>query len=141
MVWDTQASDSKGEQVHLDRIPLDKTVSELIAFAYQAAGICCHHEHHPTCYKSGPVCRMAYPRLLVEKNTVLDKQGKIVLLRRNNGFLVPFILGLLLACPANHSINLACHGDRYSRELQLVKDFLRDNPEALDKVGHTTLIS
>ena len=124
------------------RIPLNKataTSEQLLDFIHRSVFVTNMHSHKQTC-KKGMVgrkgdhsdCRMGYDRLLVKVSHLMEKDGSLLLLlRRSHGMLVPFIAGLMLACPSNHSINLTADASRWRRDYQLWSDAV--------KAGNTTV--
>ena len=82
------------------------------------------HAHRATCMKGRRAgddsdCRMGYDRLLVQLTMLLSKDHGLFLVRRDDRMVVPYLIGLMMACPGNHTFSLTCEGSRWLREYQL----------------------
>jgi hypothetical protein len=140
--WDPQVGTEDlaptDRDVMHQRPPLNRSQKKLLKWALKVLRSCNIHKHMPTCAKGCRKgdhcdCRMGYDRLLVPKSQRLQKDMLMVLLRRNNGMLVPYILALVLACPSNHTMALAMDASRFLREHQVWQDLMDAGEDAGDE--------
>jgi Helitron helicase-like domain at N-terminus len=116
-------------------LPLDGSKEELLTWANKVLGACNTHKHMPTCAKGSRQgdhsdCRMGYDRLIVKTSRRFKEDSLMVLLRRHDGMLVPYVLALVLACPSNHTMSLAVDASRFLREHQVWQDLVDAGEDA-----------
>ena len=106
-------------------IPLEKPRTELLEHVKATVETTHWHEHTYTCKKGGRRgdhfdCRMDYDRPLVPKTVLID--DGMFAVKREHGMLTPYVPGLQLACPANHTMQLTCEVTRWLRKHLLFQD-------------------
>jgi hypothetical protein len=114
-----------------DRMSLDCDVHDLVQWTIELVKQVQMHWHTHTCKKGGRSgdrwdCRMGYDRLLVEITMQVATSSPTFLLKRDCGRLVPYVLGLMMACPGNHTMSLTCEESRWMRDHRLWHDLNRE---------------
>ena len=95
------------------------------------------HQHTTTCKKGGrrgdhTDCRMGFDRVRIEETCLIEDLAFAV--KQHDGFLVPFVPAVQLACPGNHMIQTTCDAARYIREVLLFADEKECHPDPLCQV-------
>ena len=128
--WDPHVERRPGKQwPEVTRVmPLDKPLPELQQHVRATVETTHWHEHTYTCKKCGRRgdhcdCRMDYDRPLIPSTMLVD--DGMFAVRRDHGMLPPYIPGLQLACPANHTMQFTCEVTRWMRKHLLYQDAQR----------------
>jgi hypothetical protein len=122
----TDENEQKDYDIWYERMPLDQPEATLKQWMTRAVKSFNMHRHTHTCKKGSHHgdhwdCRMAYDRPLVPF-THANLTNLQFLVRRTLGHLVPYIPGLMLACPGNHTMSMTMEFSRWLREHCLWKD-------------------